>query len=64
MKICYLLQGRDDFEKTLQLADALGKEDYVVLQINDNGWRDEATFAFAKNPNVRVSTTTNFASLR
>jgi hypothetical protein len=62
MKICYLLQGRDDFEKTLQLADALGKEDYVVLQINDNGWRDEATFAFAKNPNVRVSTTTNFAS--
>lgn len=63
MKICYLLQGRDDFEKTLQLADALGKEDYVVLQINDNGWRDEATFAFAKNPNVRVSTTTNFASL-
>lgn len=63
MKICYLLQGRDDFEKTLQLADALGKEDYVVLQINDNGWRDEATFTFAKNPNVRVSTTTNFASL-
>ncbi len=63
MKICYLLQGRDDFEKTLQLADALGKEDYVVLGINDNSWRDEATFAFARNPNVRVSTTTNFASL-
>jgi hypothetical protein len=32
MKICYLLQGRDDFEKTLQLADALGKEDYVVCR--------------------------------
>lgn len=63
MKICYLLQGRDDFEKTLQLADALGKEDYVVLSVNDNGWRDEATFVFARNPNVRVSTTTNFFSL-
>jgi hypothetical protein len=63
MKILYLLQGRDDFEKTIQLTDALSKEDYVVLQINDNSWRDEATFAFAKNANVRVSTTTNFASL-
>lgn len=63
MKICYLLQGRDDFEKALQMADALGKEDFVVLGLNDTGWRDEATFAFAKNANVRVSTTTNFASL-
>lgn len=61
MKICYLLQGRDEPEIALQYAVALSKEDYVVLSLNDDKWRNEAYFTLVKNPNILLSTSTPFA---
>lgn len=61
MKVCYLLQGRDDPEVALQYAIALSKEDYVVITLNDAKWRDEAYYMLVKNPNILLSTSTPFA---
>ena len=61
MKICYLLQGRDDPETALQYALALGKEDYVVVTLNDEKWRNEAYFVLVKNKNILLSTSTPFS---
>ncbi len=61
MKVCYLLQGQNDPEIALQYAVALSKEDYVVLTLNDEKWRNEAYFTLVKNPNILLSTSTPFA---
>jgi len=61
MKICYLLQGRDNPEVALQYAIALSKEAVVVLTLNDEKWRNEAYFTLVKNHNILLSTSTPFA---
>lgn len=61
MKICYLLQGRDNPEVALQYAIALSKEAYVVLTLNDDKWRNEAYYTLVKNHNILLSTSTPFA---
>jgi hypothetical protein len=61
MKICYLLQGRDNPEVALQYAIALSKNAYVVLTLNDVTWRDEAYYVLVKNHNILLSTSTPFA---
>lgn len=61
MKVCYLLQGRDNPEVALQYAIALSKEAYVVLTLNDEKWRNEAYYTLVKNHNILLSTSTPFA---
>lgn len=63
MKIVYLIQGRDDPEQAIQLANALSIDDYVVLTLNDSKWIDEAYFLFSRHRNIYLSTSTAFATL-
>ena len=63
MKIVYLIQGRDDPEQAIQLANALSIDDYVVLTLNDNKWIDEAYYLFNRHRNIHLSTSTAFATV-
>lgn len=63
MKLCYLIQGRDDPEQAIQLANALALEDYVVLTLNDSKWIDEAYYLFSRHRNIHLSTSTAFATV-
>ena len=61
MRICYLLQGRDNPELALQYALALSKQAVVVLTLNDEKWRNDAYYILVKNKNILLSTSTPFA---
>lgn len=61
MRICYLLQGRDNPELALQYAIALSKQAVVVLTLNDEKWRNDAYYILVKNHNILLSTSTPFA---
>ena len=63
MKIVYLIQGRDDPEQAIQLANALSIDDYVVLTLNDSKWVDEAYYLFNRHRNIHLSTSTAFATM-
>jgi hypothetical protein len=61
MRICYLLQGRDNPELALEYAQALSKQAVVVLTLNDEKWRNDAYYILVKNQNILLSTSTPFA---
>ncbi len=61
MKIAFLLQGRDDPEVAIQMAIALSKQDFVILTLNNEIWRDRARHYFSDNHKVHVNNSTDYA---